>query len=66
VTNGTPGIQVHVDKAKKTISITMPYDDKGTPSSTGKMMLHASTGGFMAVDASGKSLRVNVMVGTKS
>ena len=55
-------IKVEVSKDKKTLTITMPLNPKGTPSASGKTMVVASTHGNLASEAEidGKPIIVGV------
>ena len=55
-------MHVTYDKATKKLTIIMDVDEKGTPSSTGKSMKHASSGGNQAtaVQIGGKPLIVGI------
>jgi hypothetical protein len=45
----------------KNLIITIPFDEKGRPSSTGKSMIHSTTGKEpITVDFNGKKLTVSV------
>jgi len=48
------------------LTIVVDIDKKGVPSSTGKTLLHVSTGGFTAVplEIGGKPAKLNLMVTT--
>lgn len=61
-------MEAKYDAKTKTLTLTLPLDEKGRPSSSGKTIVHATTGGNMAttVSVNGKPLIVGVNAYTKA
>ena len=51
-----------IDKTAKTITITLPWDEKGADSASGKTKVHASSRGNQALNVDGKTISVGVNV----